>query len=211
MEKGKKVKKEVKEKKVVKKEEVKKEVLKDDGPVIMLKHEKNLVKFAALLSAFFASGLAILMFIFSVVACISIFNLPNEELVNNNIVVTLVSKLNNYSALEVKDMIINMSNNLSFVLFEIIIPAIAFIGSLILVIVLAKRLIEFVNDITYEKDLYNKKKLSRAQDIISILSIVLLTMLVIFDKPSIILYLLIEVLLCIIYLLFKKCVSLRKR
>lgn len=204
-----------KEKKVekkVKKESKEKKIIKESKEsVIMLKRDKNVVKFAALLSAFFASGLAILMIIFSIIASISVFTSSNAELVNNNIVVTLVTKLNNYSVADVKDIIMNTSNHLSFVLFEIIIPAIAFIGSLILILVLAKRLMEFVDDITYEKDLFNSKKLSSAQDIIAILSIVLLTMLVIFNKPSIIIYLLIEVLLCIIYLLFKKCVSFRKK
>ena len=82
---------------------------------------------------------------------------------------------------------------------------------MLLILVLAKRIIEFISDVKYEKDLFNKKKLSNIQDIISILSIVLLATLVIFNKPSIIIYLLIEVLLCIVYLLFKKCISLRKK
>ena len=196
--------KEVKVKKIKSKENI-------EENVVLAKREKRLVKFIALLSAFFATGLAILMFIFGVIACVSVFNTDKELLVNNNIVVTVVSKLNSYSTLEVKDLINNMSNKFTFILFEIIIPTIAFVGAMILILVLAKRVIEFISDVTYEKDLYTKKKLSNIQDIISILSIVLLSTLVIFNKPSIIIYLLIEILLCLIYLLFKKCVILRKK
>lgn len=203
MEKGKKLKKEIK---------TQKEILeKEEEPIIMNKSEKNLVKFIALLSSFFATALAITIFVFSVIACISVSNLEKEALLNNNIVVTMVSKMNNYSVLETKDLITNMSNRFTFILFEIIIPTIAFVGAMILMLVLAKRIIEFISDIKYEKDLYNKKKLINVQDIVSILSIVLLTTLVIFNKPSIIIYLLLEALLCMVYFLFKKCVTLQKK
>lgn len=205
MEKEKKVK-EVKTKKV---EVNEKETVKEE--VILEKREKRLVKFIALLSSFFATALAILIFVFSVIASISTANLAKEELVNNNIVVTIISKLNNYSTIEVKDLIANMTNRFTFILFEIIIPTIAFVGAMILILVLAKRAIEFVSDITYEKDLYNKRKLLNLQDIVVILSVVLLTTLVIFNRPTIIIYLLIEALLGIVYYLFKKCIIFKKK
>ena len=195
-----------------KNEKVKKvESAKEEESIVLEKREKRLVKFISLLSAFFATAVAILIFVFSVISCISVANLSKEDLVNNNIVVTIISKLNNYSINEVGDIISNMTNRFVFILFEIVIPTIAFVGAMILILLLAKRVIEFISDVTYEKDLYNKKKLSDARDIIAVLSIVLLTTLVIFNKPTILIYLLIEALLTLIYYLFKKCVMLRKK
>ena len=194
--------------KVVKKEE--KEIVEE--AVIIDKSEKNLIKFIALLSAFFATGMAILIFVFSVIACISVANSSIDALLNNNIVLTVVSKMNNYSISEVKTIIESIgSSRLTFILFEIVVPTIAFVGAMILILVLSKRAIEFIADVSSEKDLYTKRKLINIQDMISILSIVLLTTLVIFNRPSIIIYLLIEALLCIVYLLFKKCVIMRKK
>ena len=67
-------------------------------------------------------------------------------------------------------------------------------------------LILFGTESEYER----AKKLLESQDIISILSLVLLTTLVLFNKPTIIIYLLIEILLWIIYLLFKRSVMMKK-
>ena len=198
-----------KEKKV---KEVKKvEQNKDFGEEVIDKREKSVIKFVALVSSFFATALAILIFVFSVIASIATANMPKEELVNNNIVVTIISKMNNYSTVEVKDLINSMTNRFAFILFEIVIPTIAFVGAMILILVLAKRIVEFVSDINYEKDLYNKRKLINLQDIIVILSVVLLATLVIFNRPTIIIYLLIEALMLIIYYLFKKCIIFRKK
>ena len=177
---------------------------------VLEKNEKGVIKFASLLTSFFATCLAILIFIFSVIASLSLANLPKEDLVNNNIVVTLLSKLNNYSITDAKELITTMSNRFTFILFEIVIPTIAFIGAMLLLITLARRLIDFISDVKTEKDLFNAKKVEDAKDIISILSLVLLTTLVLFNEPSIIFYLLIEVLLYIIFILFKKCVLLKK-
>ena len=177
---------------------------------VLEKNEKGVIKFASLLTSFFATCLAILIFIFSVIASLSLANLPKEDLVNNNIVVTLLSKLNNYSITDAKELITTMSNRFTFILFEIVIPTIAFIGAMLLLITLARRLIDFISDVKTEKDLFNEKKVQNAKDIISILSLVLLTTLVLFNEPSIIFYLVIEVLLCIIFMLFKRCVLLKK-
>ena len=177
---------------------------------ILEKNEKGVIKFASLLTSFFATCLAILIFIFSVMASLSLANLPKEDLVNNNIVVTLLSKLNNYSITDAKELITTMSNRFTFILFEIVVPTIAFIGAMLLLITLARRLIDFISSVKTEKDLFNAKKVEDAKDIISILSLVLLTTLVLFNEPSIIFYLLTEVLLYIIFILFKKCVLLKK-
>lgn len=194
-----------KEKKTKKREQVMVE-----EKIVLEKNEKNIVRFVALLTSFFATGLAILIFVFSVMATLSVANLPKEELVNNNVVVTLISKLNSYSISDAKDLITTMSSRFTFILFEIVVPAIAFIGAMLLLLVLGKRLIDFVNNIKTEKDLFNQKKLQDIHDIISILSLVLLTTLVLFNQPSIIFYLLIELLLWVIYVLFKRCVLLKK-
>ena len=177
---------------------------------ILEKNEKGVIKFVSLLTSFFATCLAILIFIFSVIASLSLANLPKEDLVNNNIVVTLLSKLNNYSVTDAKELITTMSSRFTFILFEIVVPTIAFIGAMLLLITLARRLIDFISNVKTEKDLFNAKKVEDAKDIISILSLVLLTTLVLFNEPSIIFYLLIEVLLYIIFILFKKCVLLKK-
>ena len=197
-----------KEKKVKKEEKSKLDVQEN---IVMVKDEKRLVKFVSLLTTFFATSIAILIFVFSVMASLSIAQLPKEDLVNNNIVVTLLAKLNNYSVSDAKELINSMNNRFGFILFEIVIPTIAFIGAMLLLIALGKRLIDFVRDVKTESDLINTKKLGEIQDIISILSLVLLTTLVLFDQPSIIFYILIEFLMCVIYVLFKKCVILKKR
>ncbi len=179
--------------------------------VILGNNEKKLVKFASLLMTFFATCLVILIFIFSIISISSVANLGNDALANNNIVVTLVSKLNGYSLIETKELIMNMTNNFSFIMLEIVIPCIAFIGAMLLLIVLSKRFIDFTSDINTEKDLYTLKKSQDLQDMIAILSVILLTTLVIFNEPSIIFYCLIELLLCIIYYLFKKNVLLKNK
>ena len=198
-----------KEVKKIKKNEKAKEELKNEA-VILGKNEKKLIKFMGLIISFFATSLALLIFVFSVMASLSIAHLTKDTLVNNNIVVILLSKLNGYSISEVKEMIMTMSNRFTFILFEIIIPAIAFIGSMILLAVLTKKVFDFVSDINTEKDLFSKKKVREVQDIIGIISIVLLATLVIFNEPSIIFYLFIELLLGASYILFKKCVLMQK-
>lgn len=194
----------------IEKKTKKREQVMVEEKIVLEKNEKHIVKFVALLTSFFATGLAILIFVFSVMATLSVANLPKEELVNNNVVVTLISKLNSYSISDAKDLITTMSSRFTFILFEIVVPAIAFIGAMLLLLVLGKRLIDFVNNIKTEKDLFNQKKLQDIHDIISILSLVLLTILVLFNQPSIIFYLLIELLLWVIYVLFKRCVLLKK-
>lgn len=200
----------IKKKEVEKATKTEKKIDKEEL-TILGKREKKLAKFAALLGAFFASGSAILIFVFGVISVISSINLSNDALLNNNIVTTFVSKMNGYTMLETKDIISVMTNRLTFIVFEIVIPAIAFIGTMLLIIVLAKRVIDFVNDVNFEKDLYTKKKLSSLREIVTILSVILLATLVIFNRPSIIIYLIINALLGIIYLLFKRCVLLEKR
>ena len=184
--------------------------IKTESDNITVSDEKKLVKFISLLITFFASALAIIIFVFSIIASISIANLPKEELVNNNIVVTLISKLNNYSISEVKGLINTLSSRFSFIVFEIIIPTIAFIGAMLLLIALSKRLIDFISDVKFKNDIFTDKKVNNLKDIISILSLVLLTTLVLFNEPSIIFYLIIELLLCATFILFKKCVLLKK-
>ena len=189
-----------------KKEKVKKSVVKNDTTVLD-KNEKKLIKFIALLSAFFAAGLAIMMLVFGIISTIAVAKLPKSELVDNNIVVTLLSKIDGYSVIEAKSIIGNMSNSFSFIMLEIIIPIVAFIGALVLIIFLSKKVLDFISDVNTEKDLFSKEKLNNLQEMISYLSVILLALLVIFNEPSIIVYLFIELLLIIIYGLFKYCVK----
>lgn len=196
----------------VKNEKINKNVVIDSEDVIILKNEeRKIIKFVALVTTFFTSALAIMMFVFGVVATISIATLSHDELVNNNIVVTLLSKMNGYSIMEAKDLIMNMSSRVTIIVFEVVIPIIAFIGAMMLLVILSKRIMDFILDVKFEKDLFKKRKIYDLQDIVSIISIVLLAFLVLFNEPSIIFYLLIELLLFMVYGLFKKCVKDEKK
>ena len=115
MEKGKELEKEIKVKNKEEKE------TREEETIVFEKREKKLVKFIALLSSFFATAMALLIFIFSIITCISVSSLDKELLINNNIVVTIISKLNNYSVLEVTELINGMSNRFTFILFQIVI------------------------------------------------------------------------------------------
>ena len=179
--------------------------------VVLGSNRKHLIKFIALLSSFFATMLAILMFIFTVISSISIANLDKNALISNNIVVTLLSKLNGYTKIEAESLLRVMNSRVMVIVFEIIIPAIAFIGSMLLLIILSKKVMDFIDKVTYESELFNKKKVHELEDIMGILSVVLLATMVLFNQPSIIFYLLIELLLIVIYLLFKKCSLTKKK
>ena len=199
------------EKKVKEKKNIaKKENVEKKENIVLHDNEKKLIKFTALLASFFASGLALLILIFSIISTIAVAKLPKADLINNNIVVTLVSKLNNYSNVDTTNLISNITNKFTFIAFEIIIPMFAFIGAMILIIVLSKKVLDLISNVKYEKELFTLKKLDVVKDIISLLSLILLTLLVLFNEPVIILYLIIELLLFIIYALFKKCVNERK-
>ena len=192
-----------------KKNKDKKVTLKEKN-IILHDRERKLIKFVALLASFFASGLALLMLIFGIICTIAVSKLPKADLINDNIVVTLVSKLNNHSIIDTNDLISNMSNKTTFILLEIIVPTVAFISAMMLIIFLSKKVLDFVSNVKIEKDLFTPKKLDDVKDIILLLSLILLALLVLFNEPMIIIYLIVELLLFIIYLLFKKCVKERK-
>ena len=188
-----------KEKKILKKE--------NENDVVCTKETKKFLKIISIVAVFFATMCSLIVFIFGVITTLAIAGNSKEDLLSNNTVITFVSRMNNYSISDAEASINGMGNRLLFIIFEVVVPAIALICAMLLIIYLTTRILNYVNNISKEKDIFTKKKYQEAKDIISILSTILFVTFLIFDKPSFVFYLLIELLSVIVIYLYRKIVN----
>lgn len=203
-------KKETKKKEKVTSEKVVKEKVVSNKELFSLE-QRRVVKIIAAIVTFFATMLGIVVFVFGIIATLSVANGTKEEILSNNTVLTFISNTNHYTNAEAQSAIENMGSKPLFIIFEIVVPALALTCAMILVIYLAMRVVEFIRGVSKESELYTKSKYEDIKEMVEILSTALFVTFLIFDKPSIVFFLLIELLLLIIVVLFKKVVDLQKK
>ena len=175
--------------------------------IVFTKDVKTITKVISLILVFLSSSAAIFVFVFGIITSIKVANTTKVELLHDNFSATFISNVNNISITETEDIIEGYGSKVLFIIFDIVIPCLAIIAIAIITIILAKKAIDFVNSINKEKDLYNKKKLNTIEKMACLIETILTISFIIFNNPSILLYLLISLLLFIVIGLFRKCVD----
>ena len=199
---------EKKETKVVRKTKVvKKTKRSEEDKILFSDNIKKLVKLASVLCAFFSTILILIMLFFGIVTTLIVINLDKGQLVGNNTIITFVSNINDYSIQEMINTIETMDSKGIFIIMEIILPVIALIAVGLLLIILSKKILDFIANVKYEKDLFALDKVDEVRVIANNLSLVLLVTFVIFDNPTFLLYVLIEFLIYLLYKLYIRYVN----
>ena len=199
---------EKKETKVVRKTKVvKKTKRSEEDKILFSDNIKKLVKLASVLCAFFSTILILIMLFFGIVTTFIVINSDKGQLVGNNTIITFVSNINDYSIQEMINTIETMDSKGIFIIMEIILPVIALIAVGLLLIILSKKILDFIANVKYEKDLFALDKVDEVRVIANNLSLVLLVTFVIFDNPSFLVYALIEFLIYASYKLYMRCIN----
>ena len=190
------------------KEENKKEKLvrkaKSNNPVV-INQVKSIVRFICYLATFFASILAILVFIFSIITTLSVANKEASVLLHDNFSMSFISKISASTMEETKLSYMANGGSFTYILFNIILPSIALICAAILVILLCSQILKFIAKINKEKDLFSEKNIYKVENMVNILSVIIFVNWALFNNPSMPFALLIFLLLYIIYYLYKIC------
>ena len=192
------------EKKVVEKKKVEK---KTDEDIIIMKDANRLINFISYMSSFFASILAIIIFVFGIITTLTVANNTSDDVIHNNFVVTFISKISNSSIEDTKLNILTMNSKISYIVFDIVLPTIALVCAALLIIWLSCLLLKFFNNSLTDKKMFTIEKLNQLGNIIDIFSVILFITWALFNQPSVPFILLIYLLLFITYYLFKKCVN----
>ena len=188
----------------------KKVTKKSSNTTIVSKEEKMMVKVIFMIATFFATVLSLIIFVFGIITTTAIINGQASELANNNTVMTFITRMNGYTISEAQHSINIMDSKFLYIAFEVIVPSMALICAMLLLIYLSVRIMNFVEGISKEKDLYTTDKYMDAKDIFCILSVIIFISFLIFNKPSFIFFMLIELLICFVIILYKKVVSVIK-
>ena len=199
-----------------KKEGVKKQETKliekgeSENKVVFTPSVKKGAQIIAILLAFFASAASIFMFVFGIIVSLKIIDLTKLELLTDNFSVTFLANLHGGSISQVKELIGSYTSKELFIIFKVAVPVIAFVIAMILAIILAKSVMDFVTEITTEKELYVKKNVYALEKMACYLMTILTILLLIFESPSLIIFALISLLVFIALQLFKKVVYSKK-
>ena len=210
------------EKKVVKKEsksiaketkkveKVEKENSKSNDGILFTSEIKKGAKILATIVSFFATLATIFVFVFGIITSLKAINLEKSELLHDNFSVTFISNLTGNSITETENIIKGYGSKTLFVVFDIVLPAIAFIAVMILLVIFTQKLLSFVTSINKESELFTKAKLIDVEKLLCLIATMITITLIIFGSPSIIIYALISLLLFIIIALFEKCIKYKK-
>ena len=206
-------------KKTVSKKEEKKEekvsvvkTSKKDNRIIFKKESKKVVKVVSYIGMFFASAACIFIFVFGIMTTLKVANSTKSELIGDNFSLTFISNINFTSIAETKEIITDSGSTTLLIAFNVIIPAIAIIASCILFMIILSKILNFFDkdyDIT-EKELYTRDNLSLIEKVACLTECILIISLIVFDRPTILLYLLVSVLLFSVIGLFNKCIENQK-
>ena len=199
-------KKEVKETKKI----IEKKIVMTDNEIVG-KDVKAIIKLICYITTFFASILAIVVFVFGIIATISVSNSSSSEILHNNFVITFVSKISNTTIEETQLSILTLDNRFVYVMFNIVLPSIALVCVALLLILLSFQVLKFFSGKITEKKLFTSNRLRQLENIVNITAIIVFIVWILFDTPSLPLILLIDILLCVTYYLFKKCVQYNKQ
>lgn len=201
-----------KEQKVVAKKQESKIVEKGESEsrVVFTPSVKKGTQIIAILLAFFASAASIFMFVFGIIVSLKIIDLTKLELLSDNFSVTFLANLHGGSITEMKELIGSYTSQELFIIFKVAVPVIAFVIAMVLLIILAKSVMDFVSEVTTEKELFVRKNVYELEKMACYLMTILTILLLIFESPSIIIFGLISLLVFIALQLFKKVVYLKK-
>jgi len=206
----KKEKKEVEKKMVKEVKKVEKVEKKTIDKVIFTQDIKKAAKTLGVIVAFLATAASIFVFVFGIITSLKAANYTKEELLHDNFSVTFISNVSGNTIYDTENIIEGYGSKALFIIFDIVLPAIAFITIMILLIIFVKQLLEFVSGITKESELFTKEKLQTIEKLLCIIATALTVALVVFGRPSILIYAFISALLFIIIGLFDKCIEYKK-
>lgn len=197
-----------KEKKTVKEEKkITKVERKSTNNIVFTKDIKIIVKILAIMASFIATIVSIFVFVFGIITSLNAANLEKSELLHDNFSVTFISNVNCNTIIETENIIKGYGSKALFIIFDIVLPSIALITVMILLVIFSKQLLDFINSVTKENELFTKDKLNVIEKLTCLIAAMLTISLIFFGSPSIIIYLFISVLLFIVIGLFGKCVE----
>jgi len=196
-----------KEKKVEKKEI--KKIQKEETQTLFNENVKKVVKISSLVLSFFAIIMCIFTFVFGIITSLKVINSTKVELLHDNFSVTFLSNINSKSIVEMKDLVQGYGSKTLFIIVNVVLPALAIVAVSILSIILLKKIMDFVDDINTEKELFSKDNIPVIEKFTCLITTIITISFVVFNQPSFILYIFITLLLFIIINLFYRCVKVK--
>ncbi len=145
--------------------------------------------------------------VLSVLATGSILSSTKEELLENESTVEYISKINTDTISEAREYILDMNDSGFFAFDKVILPSIIVVVAFILLIVLSKKMLDFLKDAKSNKTLFTTDKLYILKNIRYIFLVIGLLFILGFNFTFLIFFLVLEILLEFILYLFNYCVS----
>lgn len=145
--------------------------------------------------------------VLSVLTTGSILSSTKEELLENESTVEYISKINTDTMSEAREYILDMDDPGFFVFDKVILPSIIVVVAFILLIVLSKKMLDFLKDAKSNKTLFTTDKLYILKNIRYIFLVIGLLFILGFNFTFLIFFLVLEILLEFILYLFNYCVS----
>ena len=198
-----------KEQKKVKKDDniVKTEVKKNsDDTVIFNKNLKKIIQIISMIIAYGAAVVALFTFVFGIITVLQVLDSTKLDLFHDNFSISFIANMNGITNSEVIGIISEYGNGAMFVIFNVLIPAIAITCSMIILIITIKNILDFTNKVTHEKDLFTRNRLIDVEKIACLIETIITIHFVVFNRPSVLLFLLICLMFFIIIGLFSICV-----
>ena len=180
---------------------------KEENKVVFNKNTKKIIKMVVLLISFFAVALSIFTFVFSTITTLNVANSTKAEILNDNFTVTHIANINRISVVESENLIQGFGNKTLFIIFDIVIPTLSIILIALLLVLLLKKVLDFVTITTKEKELFNIKKINDVEKLACIAETIITIYFVVFKKPSLLFYIFASLLLFLVIALFRKCVE----
>ena len=172
--------------------------------ILLTDDSKKVFRFIAIFVIVCCLIFATLFFIFSIVSTLAFITTEKSELLKNDFIVNFFSMFNNYSVSDIKNSMSVFSSNTLFIIFEILLPSFCIIGTLFLTIDFTRKLYFLVNSFKSESDIYNKDNIKVVNRLIEIVSTILFVTFILFNDPSIFIFIIIEILLYYNFYLYKK-------
>lgn len=195
-------------KKVTEKEKKSKKILDED--IFDLKEIIFSVKILSIVGVILGFIFLLLTGYYCVASTKYILNSTPEEIQNDKLTVNYISKINDYSIEDTKEIIGgigDVGSKNEFLLIEMVVPTITVILILILIIIFSKKSFDFVRNVISNKELFTKEKLESLKKLRAILLDIFFILILAYKLYYIFIYLIIELGFEIIVYLFKNCVE----
>ena len=173
---------------------------------IKLKDIMATLKFSSLVGIVVNAIFVLTTIILCVLALLNINVTPEEELINNESVVSYISKVNNNSIEDTKYEI-SISSKGELIVFDVVFPSLFILSSLICMIVFCSKMQTFTAKVKTDKELFTKQKLKELTILSEWLQLAGFTLMFVFGFYYIIRYLFFVLILEIILYLFNYCVN----